>query len=155
MLDAVDAGHLAHDQLAVASDFDAFGPQLFRLFHGGDEGAVLGDIVGRLADVSSERDQGRAVLGADHHADSGRTGIAATAPVEFERQGFLHRGPTRRWKVPDPGPNPPPAQALLPRPPSSPHLPRRSAGRSPPRRWARPWASFPSWGAAPWAPWPC
>src|SRR6476620_1992117 len=89
MLHPVLAAHLLDDQLAIAANDDVAGAQLPGLFHRGDKGAIFRDIVRRASDEPAQRNQRRAVAGANHDADSGRSWIAAAAAVELERDDFL------------------------------------------------------------------
>jgi predicted enzyme related to lactoylglutathione lyase/GNAT superfamily N-acetyltransferase len=90
MFHFVLAGHLADNQFAVAADEDFCGAQALGFVHGRDECAVFGDVVGGAADETSERDEGRSVLGADDDTDACGTWVSPASSIEFKCERFVH-----------------------------------------------------------------
>ncbi len=90
VFDAVFAEHLLDDEFTVAADLKLAAPELGGFAKADDQGHVFSDVVGGAADVFADGDEGRGVLGGENDADAGRSGIAAAAAVEVERDRFLH-----------------------------------------------------------------
>ena len=90
VFDSIFAQHLFDDQFAVAANKEFASAELGGLAKTDDQGHVFGDVIGGSADVFTEGDQGRIVLGGENNADAGRAGISPAAAVEVERDGFVH-----------------------------------------------------------------
>ena len=82
---AVDAGHLSHQQFAVALDDDLAGAEVASFLQGVNEGAVFGLVVGGGAEAAAALVNDLAIVNKDA-AISGGTGIAPGGTVDVDRQ---------------------------------------------------------------------
>src|SRR5581483_5367557 len=89
VLHAVLARHLLDEELRVRDDLDLVDAELERLLEAGDEGAVLGHVVGRDPDALAFRREDGAVVGLEDEAVRGGARVAARAAVGGEAR--LHR----------------------------------------------------------------
>src|SRR3954469_25136520 len=80
----VAAFDLPHHQLGVADQLQVGGPVLGSQLDPSQQRLVLGDVVGRLADLLPRFLQHLAAAVADDDADRRRAGVAAGAPVDID-----------------------------------------------------------------------
>ena len=81
MFDAINALQLKNEELAVRRAQEPRGAALFGQLQRQDHGAVFGDVIRPFADIFGLLLQNLIVLIAKHHANAGRSGIAARAAV--------------------------------------------------------------------------
>jgi hypothetical protein len=84
VLHAVLAAHLLNDELRVAVDLELGRAVLARELDAAQERAVLGHVVGGLADGLPYRVHDRALGVRDHDADRGRAGVPAGPAVNVD-----------------------------------------------------------------------
>lgn len=85
MLDPVNAQHLLYQQLGIRNDLDLARPLRIRDFEGLEQSRVLGDVVGRAAEVAADLDD-LTTVGSDVDAVTGRAGVAPRRAVDEGRE---------------------------------------------------------------------
>src|SRR5262245_41054046 len=102
MLDAIQAEHLPHDELAVHADADAAHSECAGVLEAADERRVLGDVVGVAADRTAYRRDLRSRWFEQHEAERSVAGVAARRTVAVEHVlGIRARQCSRRSHAPE------------------------------------------------------
>jgi hypothetical protein len=91
LLDLVVAAHLLDDQLRVADQIELVGAQLPRQLDPEQDGPVLGDVVGRLADRLAALGEDLAGWIGGDGRDRGRPRVATRAAVDVDDDLFQAR----------------------------------------------------------------